>query len=188
MISTVLCLTWSTRSPDSVLSPCYTRGPFTSSFWWGGCFDVWKKVCSWDIRHWCESWRGHSTAVCPSARCATSLCLTSFISDKIPIIYLRLMGGWNDTMHVKILHKIWNRVHGRDTKMTRVVISSEVHVGTYIGYFLTIPGTPGCTHIIWGREIRRCVSRGLNVLRALRNNIDTWEGILFRFFLDTDLE
>lgn len=177
------------RSLESVLAPCYTRELFTSSFWWRGCFDVVKRKSALGIiRHWCESWHGHSTAVCPWTSCVTSLCLPSFLCDENPTIYLT--GWWEDEM-ISCMWKYFIKcetVHRRDTRMTRVMVSSEVCAGTYLGCFLALLGSPGPTHLIWGREIWRCVSRGLGVLRTLRNNRDTREGIQFRFFLYTDLE
>lgn len=147
-----------------------------------------KKVCSWDHKTlvWVLTWPFYC---CVSLDKLCDLSVSSFLPLWWESYHLphRLMGGWNDIMHVKILHKC-ETVHRRDTRMTRVMVSSEVCAGTYLGCFLALLGSPGPTHLIWGREIWRCVSRGLGVLRTLRNNRDTREGIQFRFFLYTDLE
>lgn len=133
-----------------------------------------KKSALGSIRQWYESWHCHSAAVCPWASHATSLSLTSFICERdFYNLPHGLMGGLNDIMDVKTLYKIWNTAHMRDRRM---MVSSGVIAGLYIGCFLALLGSPHTS--IRERGIGRRVSRGLSILGALRNNVDPWEGIL----------
>lgn len=67
--------------------------------------------------------------------------------------------------------------HTRDTRMTKVMVSSEVIAGTYVGCFLPCWAPQGPHTSSEGREYGGFVSRGLGILRGLRIDVDTWEGI-----------
>lgn len=135
-------------------------------------------------RHRYESWHCHSAAVCPWTSHAASLSLPSFCEWHFHNLPHRLVGRLNDIMDVKTLYKIWSTVHTRDTRMLRVMVSSEVTTGTCIGCFLPCWAPWGLLTSSEGRESGGFISRGPSILRALRNNIDAWAGSHF-FFLHT---
>lgn len=147
-----------------------------------------KEACSWDHKFvWALVWPFHC-CVSLGKLGKLSVFLLHLWWDSYNVPH-RLKGEWNGITLVIVLHKIWNSAQKRykdDKRWQKGWFPLKCVQGQTC--FLALLDSPGPTHLIWGRQLWRCVSSGLGVLRALRYNRNTWEGIQFRSFLYVDLD